>query len=904
MADEGGTLSTGPGISLIDPFAQPGTAGGTDGQLQYNDNGTLNGTPFFEFDDANNDLLIGDTVLQTLQQVPVQTSAITTGGIMSLEGLAVVDEIMYAVDEGANALFILDISAGNASSPEIISFNVFTELDVPHDIVVEYPFAYVTNTGDDMLVVFDISNRATPVFLASVATTGSPFQLIIQSHFCYIANPVANTVDVIDVTNPRNPVIADSLTDATNLLTVRGLAAQGNQLITVGDGIIASFDITDPNNLSFNSSTANVALGGGFHVEISGVHAYVASSTGNAVSIWGIEDPGALVLEGSEAVGEIDDAKHLEVSGNNLYVTTGGASPELAVVDITDHTNPVFLFAVSQTSPEFLRSSGRMLYLCDGLNLKSFDIHGAQFVGIDVGTVKASIGAIAQRFDVGGNLTVKGSINAGSGINTRAPFATSNSIRQKSGQDPAHIASVTTLTPRRVRAVGRLIYMSSATSIHVIEQEGNTLTELDSIVVSGGTPQRFSVGAGYLYTSRSTGTGGLSIIDIRNPSNLVEVGTLAAGGTMRTMAVEGRYAYSASFSTNLLNIYDIADPINPQLLSTTSMSGLGASLTGVNQIQIQNGHLLVLSSTLGAMGVFNVLDPGNVTLEDYFVDSVLDGAADFVISGPVAYVTGSTGDSVSALDISDYNNLAVLSTLVDTTLLDDPRGIDVAGNVAYVTMSATDRMSVVDITDPSNMAIVGTFSDTGIIENPVDISVIGRRAFVTSDDTLELVMMDIFGCEFLSADIGSIVTSRVVIDGTLDVNADVVISGGANIAQSLQARSVSSESVHYQGRVMIPDQAASNTATLSDVPKAIYGAGIVSQSIIFTLSDATKAFASPTNPWQFSVVDEQGQLSMTDFIDITPESGTIGGAAALRLETAFGAAIIYCDGTNFLVIQS
>lgn len=75
--------------------------------------------------------------------------------------------------------------------------------------------------------------------------------------------------------------------------------------------------------------------------------------------------------------------------------------------------------------------------------------------------------------------------------------------------------------------------------------------------------------------------------------------------------------------------------------------------------------------------------------------------------------------------------------------------------------------------------------------------------------------------------------------------------------------------------------------------------GTMTASRILTLSDATKALASATQPVSFLVFDESGTVTGTNTIVLTPESGLINGAASLAITVGFGNFEIYTFGGDW-----
>ena len=91
--------------------------------------------------------------------------------------------------------------------------------------------------------------------------------------------------------------------------------------------------------------------------------------------------------------------------------------------------------------------------------------------------------------------------------------------------------------------------------------------------------------------------------------------------------------------------------------------------------------------------------------------------------------------------------------------------------------------------------------------------------------------------------------------------------------------------------------ATTSTELLATIPKSLYrftGTG----GATLTLSDNTKDFADTTHAWLFTIKDEGGDCTANP-LTITPESGTIDGAASIQIVIDYGSVLIYSNGQDF-----
>jgi len=122
------------------------------------------------------------------------------------------------------------------------------------------------------------------------------------------------------------------------LQTVPAISVVGNTAFVIARSAntLAAFDVTDPQNIRVKDmTTAN--LHGPHSVVANGRHVYVANEYDNLLVVFETSP----VLRSIGAIGLPGAPEDVFVSGNYAYLTGSGASPFLAVVDISDPFNPV-----------------------------------------------------------------------------------------------------------------------------------------------------------------------------------------------------------------------------------------------------------------------------------------------------------------------------------------------------------------------------------------------------------------------------------------------------------------------------------------------------------------------------------------------------------------------------------
>ncbi|MFA6325021.1 MAG: immunoglobulin-like domain-containing protein [Candidatus Paceibacterota bacterium] len=249
----------------------------------------------------------------------------------------------------------------------------------------------------------------------------------------------------------------------------------------------------------------------------------------------------------------------------------------------------------------------------------------------------------------------------------------------------------------------------------------------------------------------------ISILDISDPDNLVQVGSLFhgdGGAQLRAptaIAISGNYAYITSADElnegNILEIVDISDPTDP--------SHAGSLVFPINEygpygIFVSGNYVYLPVYGANCLKIIDVSDPTN----PFEIGRINhgDGGANLnrpysvYVVGNYAYVANYTGDSLEIINILDPAN-PVHSGLIKNgdggAKLDGASGVSVVGNYAYVFSFNSKAMEIVDISDPTNPTHISSISNGvgGVSANGFEIYVSSNYAYLSSyyDNTLEII---------------------------------------------------------------------------------------------------------------------------------------------------------------------
>ena len=255
------------------------------------------------------------------------------------------------------------------------------------------------------------------------------------------------------------------------------------------------------------------------------------------------------------------------------------------------------------------------------------------------------------------------------------------------------------------------------------------------------SPKGVFVSGQYAYIA-SNGDCGMSIIDISDPANPVEVGYLqddSRGGNGTYMSlpynifVRGDYAYFPSWAEDALTIIDVSDPANPTevgfIRDYRQPGGTAERLDGASFVEVAGNYAYVTTDKDWGLTIINISDPTNPFEVGHIQDEEKGGTAEGMrimapvfVSGEYAYVGSLADDAISIIDISDPSNPVQVGVIYDdespqegitpnARCIDLPVGIYVSGDYAYIGSRHDSALSILDISDPANPIEVGCIQD-------------------------------------------------------------------------------------------------------------------------------------------------------------------------------------------------
>ena len=385
----------------------------------------------------------------------------------------------YAYVTGDSDLLVFDIS--NSASPQIVGS--YDSTDIGLGICVAGHYAYLA-TSYAGLQVIDISNPASPQIVGSYDSTDTGEGIFVAGHYAYLANSYAG-LQVIDVSNPANPSRAGGF---STYWAVQEVAVMGNYVYVANS--IPGLQVIDVSNPASPALVGSAATGRqALDVQVAGPYAYVAADFDPGLEIFDVSDPSKL-----QSVGRYDTgAASVQVVGRYAYLTSRG--DDIEIVDVSNPANPTHVQMYGYSG---VKVAGNLAYVTAN------DFRGQ--VRLHVLEVSAPP-----------SLTALGSCETG--------------IPASDALWHLHVA-------------GKWVYLVSPSD----EDEGLTIFDVSNPASPHLVRRYTDLRANDLYVSANyafvTHLAGLQVIDVSIPTNLVVVGSYSAIGFVGLQVV-GNFVFAA-----------------------------------------------------------------------------------------------------------------------------------------------------------------------------------------------------------------------------------------------------------------------------------------------------------------------------------------------------------------------
>lgn len=193
----------------------------------------------------------------------------------------------------------------------------------------------------------------------------------------------------------------------------------------------------------------------------------------------------------------------------------------------------------------------------------------------------------------------------------------------------------------------------------------------------------------------ASGTNGLVILDISNPTRPTLVGSLRGGGSAVDVFVRQTFAFVAYVASGRdagsVQVIDVQDPANPKLVGSRRSGAQGVAATDTH---------LYFAAGIGGMVILDYSNPANPVLVGGY-DTPRNATSVRVFDDKL-FVT----DSFAGLYIFDLTNPGKPARLGNYDSPGYLGDVWVQGNLAFLADGAS-GLSIVDFSDPSSPVLVG-----------------------------------------------------------------------------------------------------------------------------------------------------------------------------------------------------
>ncbi len=209
---------------------------------------------------------------------------------------------------------------------------------------------------------------------------------------------------------------------------------------------------------------------------------------------------------------------------------------------------------------------------------------------------------------------------------------------------------------------------------------------------------------------------GFAIIDVSNPTNPNVLSQVDVYTDVYDIFIDNDLVYVVGFTTGVI-IYDISDPENPSEIANYNPSEIadytddpGIGFLATQDIDIV-GDLAYITLGNYGLGIFNITDPQNMTLVEYYDETVVGRLYDVQIVNNYGYFVSLNYTSnelgIQIYDISNTSNLVSISNYFTTTYKTEDIFIDTANNLIFLAQ-LKGGILILDASDIYNLQLLGS----------------------------------------------------------------------------------------------------------------------------------------------------------------------------------------------------
>ncbi len=303
---------------------------------------------------------------------------------------------------------------------------------------------------------------------------------------------------------------------------------------------------------------------------------------------------------------------------------------------------------------------------------------------------------------------------------------------------------------------GDILYLANASSMKIIDiSNPNDVREIGEFKNGAKSIIGVAVKEGYAYLSDFDN--GFYVVDVKDPSNPVEIANVKTSGNAKKVAIEGDRAFVAD-GLDGVKVFDISNPSDPKIV--------GSYKSDMNVVDlVVDKNLLYIANESEGIEVLDVSDPLDIKrISFYFIENFGDSIYSVKKYANRLFVSNSIS-GLHILDVSDLNNIKEIANFQsaystfsaavckDNILIASNGGLSVAkfvkdslekiseyetggnswevevkDNYAY-TISWKYGLKIIDISDITFPKIIGKYKS----DFATDIVVDDKYAYISND---------------------------------------------------------------------------------------------------------------------------------------------------------------------------
>ncbi len=656
------------------------------------------------------------------------------------------DGILYVTNKGAANIFMDNIKVGGADC------NISKDL-TPGNNKINISICLTPGEINDVIIGTNDGLIQKDIFIGEDVYSYTPIPLLLNGSFSlyykyfngingvsgltssgndlYVSGAYDGGVDgylsILDISNPLYMIQKDYHHISSANSKASSISIIGDVAYLFGYSSFSTYNISDKNNIVQLDlyQSANIASGAGGNVI--GDYAYFIGYTSpNKLTILNISDPSNILeLDSFDNVSSLINIRGVTVEDDLAYISMGN---RLTILNISDPNNIVQVssyYNVSMSSATSIKVSSGVAYIVASQSFFALNVSNpTNILYLDSYT--------DTNLDIYGDVLIDGSVAYVSAKADKYIFSFDIS-------DPTNLLVLDSITSDNFLSINKLtkngnyLYGSATASIIVLDVSNpSSLVEVNKHGGLGtSNPSDFIMGGDISYILASNGLFNFDASNL-NSEFVVNSHTDSLAFTWALdMEIKDNIIYSSSMSNDVFSSHDVSDPSNILALDSITSTNLTQPL----RVAISN-DLAYVTTNVGNLVIIDITDPSNLNEVGLFTSTNITGSKHIKVINNLAYIT--TGDDrFTILDVSDINNIVQLDSIYDATSLDFIFDFAIVDNLVYLAAGLNDRLTILDISDLNNIVeISSTYSANfdgirGIYVNG-DVAYVGVRSGMVS----------------------------------------------------------------------------------------------------------------------------------------------------------------------------